>query len=227
MATTLTRSRPFLRNWPGSQASSPGISASARAGVVTLTERVESYTQKHAAEMAAGRAVGVKAIAEAIVITLPLETRRADKALATAAIDWPAWDVSVQSDALKVRVVDRWNSLTRASRLVLPEGGRRAGFAARARCHRCFQRINDQVPHRHVRHQRRHHPCPGSFVVLRCQDDLRRRGSGQVRLTGTVHSQHDRQIGAIAAWAAPGEVTTITISPPFGSCRLARHVIEE
>jgi hypothetical protein len=48
-----------------------------------------------------------------------------------------------------------------------------------------------------------------------------------VRLTGTVHSQHEWRIGAIAAWAAPDEVTTITISPPFGSCRLARHVIEE
>jgi hypothetical protein len=223
----MTCSRPFLRNWPGGQASSPGISVSARAGVVTLTDRVESYPQKHAAEMATGRVVGVKAIAEAIVITLPLETRRPDEELATAAIDWPAWDVSVQSDAVKVRVVDGWNTLTRASRLVLPEGGRRAGLAARVRRHRRFQRSNDQVPHRHARHQRRHHPCPESFVVLRCQDDLRRRGSGQVRLAGTVHSQHDRQIGATAAWAAPGVVASITISPPFRSRRLPRRVTEE
>jgi hypothetical protein len=48
-----------------------------------------------------------------------------------------------------------------------------------------------------------------------------------VRLTGTVHPQHEWRISAIAGWAGPGEFTTITISPPFGPCRLARHVIQE
>jgi osmotically-inducible protein OsmY len=112
MATTMTRSRPFLRNWPGSQASSPGISVSARAGIVTLPGRVESYPQKQAAEMATGRVTSVKAIAEAIVVTLPLETRRTDEELATAAIGWPAGDVSVLSDAIKARVADGWTTLT-------------------------------------------------------------------------------------------------------------------
>jgi hypothetical protein len=76
----------------------------ARAGVVTLAGRVESYPQKHAAEISTGRVVGVKAIAEAIVITLPLETKRADEELATAAIGWPAWDVSVPGDTVKARI---------------------------------------------------------------------------------------------------------------------------
>ncbi len=76
----------------------------ARAGVVTLAGRVESYPQQQAAEMATGRVTGVKAIAEAIVVTLPLEIRRTDEELATAAIGWPAWDVSVPGDTVKARI---------------------------------------------------------------------------------------------------------------------------
>jgi osmotically-inducible protein OsmY len=85
---------------------------SARGDVVTVPPRVESYPQQQAAEMATGRVTGGKATAEAIVVTLPLETRRTDEELATAAIGWPAWDVSVLSDAIKARVADKWTTLT-------------------------------------------------------------------------------------------------------------------
>jgi osmotically-inducible protein OsmY len=50
------------------------IGVTANAGIVTLTGHVHSYPEKHAAESAARRVKGVKAIAEEIVVALPFET---------------------------------------------------------------------------------------------------------------------------------------------------------
>jgi hypothetical protein len=54
------------------------IGVTANKGVVTLTGYVTSYAEKAAAERAARRVKGVKAIAEEIEVRLPSDTKRAD-----------------------------------------------------------------------------------------------------------------------------------------------------
>jgi len=61
------------------------IGVTANAGVVTLTGHVEDYMQKHAAETAAGRVKGVKAVAEELEVKLPFDVKRGDEAIAAAA----------------------------------------------------------------------------------------------------------------------------------------------
>ncbi len=63
------------------------IGVTAENGTVTLTGHVQSYSQKHAAEMPTGRVKGVKSIAEEIEVRLPFEIKRDDADIATAAID--------------------------------------------------------------------------------------------------------------------------------------------
>ena len=70
------------------------IGVTANAGVVSLTGHVESFVEKHAAEMAARRVRGVKAVAEEIEVRLPFEAKRGDDDIAAAAIERLAWDVS-------------------------------------------------------------------------------------------------------------------------------------
>jgi len=55
------------------------IGVTANAGVVTLTGHVDDYMQKHAAETAAGRVKGVRAVAEELEVKLPYEVKRGDE----------------------------------------------------------------------------------------------------------------------------------------------------
>ena len=88
------------------------IGVAAREGVVTLSGHVESYAEKHAAEMAAHRVKGVKAVAEEIEVKLPFDIERGDEDIAAAAIERLAWDSSVPRDAVKVRVEKGWVTLS-------------------------------------------------------------------------------------------------------------------
>ncbi len=58
------------------------IGVAADAGVVTLSGHVANYAQKQAAETAARRVKGVKAVAEEIQVRLPFDVRRTDDEIA-------------------------------------------------------------------------------------------------------------------------------------------------
>ncbi len=88
------------------------IGVAASAGVVTLTGHVRNYAEKHAVETAAARVKGVKAVAEELEIRLDAGTSRGDDAIAAAAVDRLAWDVSVPYDSVKVKVEKGWLTLS-------------------------------------------------------------------------------------------------------------------
>jgi osmotically-inducible protein OsmY len=75
-------------------------------GVVMLSGHVDSYIKKWAAERAAARVFGVKAVAEEIQVRLPGSLKRSDEALARAASDILEWNVAVPRDRVKVQVQD-------------------------------------------------------------------------------------------------------------------------
>jgi osmotically-inducible protein OsmY len=88
------------------------IGVGVKDGVVTLTGVVDSYGKKWAAERAARRVFGVKAVGEDIKVSLPSSYKRADEditRLATNVLDWNVW---VPRDRVKVRVQDGWITLT-------------------------------------------------------------------------------------------------------------------
>ena len=103
------------------------IGVAANAGVVTLTGHVQSLPQKVAAERAAARVKGVKAVAEDIEVKLPYDIRRGDEDIAGAAVERLAWDASVPHDAVEIRVEKRMDHAERRSRLAVPEGSCGAG----------------------------------------------------------------------------------------------------
>jgi len=88
------------------------IGVSAHDGVVTLNGHVQNFSQKLAAEKAAARVKGVKAVAEEIEVKLPFDIKRGDEDIASAAIERLAWDSSVPRDAVKVRVEKGWVTLS-------------------------------------------------------------------------------------------------------------------
>jgi osmotically-inducible protein OsmY len=77
-------------------------------GVVTLTGTVDSYAKRWAAEDAAHRVRGVKAVANDIEVRLSGADERTDKDIAAAAVRALEWDAFVPIDRLDVTVANGW-----------------------------------------------------------------------------------------------------------------------
>ncbi|MER3486552.1 MAG: ornithine aminotransferase, partial [Chloroflexota bacterium] len=78
-------------------------------GVVTLTGTVDSYTKKWAAERAALRVAGVRAVANDIVVKSP--TTRTDTDIAKAVADALEANSLVPKSRIKVTVKHGWVTL--------------------------------------------------------------------------------------------------------------------
>jgi osmotically-inducible protein OsmY len=85
------------------------IGVSVKDGVVALTGWVDSYLKKWAAEDAALRVAGVKAVANDIEVKLLSE--RTDADIAEAAIRALQWDAVVPADKIQVTVSKGWVTL--------------------------------------------------------------------------------------------------------------------
>jgi osmotically-inducible protein OsmY len=192
-------------NWEPS-VTAAHIGVAANAGVVTLTGHVESFAQKHAAEAAVRRVKGVKAIAEEIEVRLPYETKRSDEEIAGAAIGRFEWDVSIPRDTIKVTVDNGWVTLTGEVDWHYQKDAAsmdvRVLFGVRGVSNQITIKpvVNtSNISHDIVHALRRSWLFDPKAISVSAQ-------GGTVRLTGTVHSWHDRQVAAATAWAAPGAI---------------------
>jgi osmotically-inducible protein OsmY len=190
-------------NWePSITAGHIGVTASA--GVVTLSGHVDNYAAKHAAETAARRVKGVKAVAEEIEVRLPFDTRRTDEDIAAAAIERLSWNVSVPKDSVQVKVekgwvtlsgqVDWWFQKEAAEHDIRPLHGvvgvsNQTSIKPRVNT----ASLSDDITHALHR----------SWFFDPEAVHVRATG-GKVVLSGTVHSMHERQVAAQTAWSAPG-----------------------
>jgi len=77
-------------------------------GVVTLSGEVDSYAKKMAAEKAAKRVSGVKAVAEDIIVKYSSSLDKSDTDIAKAAVDALKWHSSVPNDTVMVKVENGW-----------------------------------------------------------------------------------------------------------------------
>ncbi len=80
-------------------------------GVVTLTGWVDSYQKKWAAEEAAHRVRGVKAVANDIEVRQPASAERTDHDSAAAAVRALEWDALLPTDKIQVTVSKGWVTL--------------------------------------------------------------------------------------------------------------------
>ena len=80
------------------------IGVAVKDGVVTLTGWVDSYAKKLAAERAAHRVRGVKAVANEIEVLLPSSAERTDADIALEASRELAWEALVPADQIEVTV---------------------------------------------------------------------------------------------------------------------------
>jgi osmotically-inducible protein OsmY len=87
------------------------IGVAVKDGVVTLSGHVVSHAEKVAAEHAAARVRGVKAIVSELEVKLSDSGQPTDEEITQAAIHALAWNTLVPADRIKVRVERGWITL--------------------------------------------------------------------------------------------------------------------
>jgi osmotically-inducible protein OsmY len=87
------------------------IGVAVKDGVVTLTGWVDSFTKRWAAEEAAYRVRGVKAVANDIEVRLPGSAERTDAEIAEAAARALEWDAFISPERVHVTVSKGWVTL--------------------------------------------------------------------------------------------------------------------
>ena len=180
------------------------IGVGVNAGVVTLTGFVSSYSEKLAAERAARRVKGVKAIAEEIEIRLPSDKKVADDEIAGRAVDILKWRVGFPANRISVKVekgivtltgdVD-WRYQKSEAEAVVHNLAGVAGVANLIRVNSAVQ-----VPEVKEKIQKAlHRSADLDASRITVQID-----GGKVVLGGKVHASYERDIAERAAWSAPG-----------------------
>jgi len=180
------------------------IGVGVNAGVVTLTGFVSSYSEKLAAERAARRVRGVKAIAEEIEIRLPSDKKVADDEIAGRAVDILKWRVGFPANRINVKVekgivtltgdVD-WRFQKSEAEAVVHNLTGVAGVANLIRVNSAVQ-----VPEVKEKIQKAlHRSADLDASRITVQTD-----GGKVVLGGKVHASYERDIAERAAWSAPG-----------------------
>jgi osmotically-inducible protein OsmY len=179
------------------------IGVAANDGVVTLTGHVASYMEKHAAEMAASRVKGVKAIAEDIEIKLAGNMRRTDDQIAGAAVEAFAWDVSIPKDKIKVKVEKGWITVSGEvdwhyqKDAVAHDIRRLYGVVGVTNLIAIKPQARPADVHEKIMvalHRSWFDPAHISVSVE----------GGVVQLDGGVRNWHERQLAETAAWGTPG-----------------------
>jgi osmotically-inducible protein OsmY len=191
-------------NWEPSLKNPASIGVRVKDGIVTLTGQVETYAEKLAAERAAARVSGVKAVANELEVQLAKSGERTDEDIARAAANALDWTSGIPRDQIKVTVDKGWITLKGA---VDWEYQRAAAEDAVKHLEGVKGIINlievrpsasktvlkksiEEALKRHaeIEAQRIHVEVIGSKVILR----------------GTVYSWFEKQEAERVAWQAPG-----------------------
>lgn len=88
------------------------VAVAVKDGVVTLAGTVDTFAQRYAAERAAARVKGVRAIANELMVKLSRTTERSDSEIAHSALNALKLDIEVPDPRIQVKVANGWITLT-------------------------------------------------------------------------------------------------------------------
>lgn len=173
-------------------------------GVVTLTGHVSTYVQKLAAEHAAKRVKGVRAIAQEIEVRLPTQEKRSDDQIAERIVQLQDWDSLIPEKRVQVKVEKGWVTLSGEvawqyqKRAAESDAGKITGVRGVTN----LMIVKPPVATVDVRSKieaafRRNAQIESSGITITTE-------GSKVVLGGRVKAWHERELAERAAWSAPG-----------------------
>lgn len=187
---------------PAVKATDIGVEVSDR--IVTLSGHPSSYAEKVAAEKAAHRVAGVKAVVVEMNVRLLGDDVRTDEDIANAVRSVLRWTVGLREDDVKVQVEKGWVTLSGEV-----EWAYQSHIANRAVSQmRGVTGVSNRIDVRGdvdsedigtniAKAMQRHAERETKHIQIKVQD-------GTVTLSGKVGSYAERQVARGAAWSAPG-----------------------
>ena len=173
-------------------------------GVVTLSGHVDKYAEKWAAERAAQKVTGVKALAVELDVALPGASNRSDADIARTAENVLEWTTNWPKDHVKVMVEKGWVTITG---MVDYEYQRQLASSS-VRHLMGVTGVSNQITIKSK--------LTSSTVKSDIEAALKRRAltdaqeimvtvnGGRVTLTGVVHSWSERDMVSDSVWNTPG-----------------------
>ncbi len=184
------------------------VGVSVSDGVVTLTGHLDTYAEKIAAQRAAQRVSGVKAIAVELDVKVTGPHKRTDTEIAAAAEHAIEWNTMVPADRVQITVQHGWVTLNGE----LDWDYQRRSVERMVRPLMGVTGVTDNI-------QLKQQPSPADLTAT-IQGALTRQAlreakridisiqNGAVTLRGPVHSWAERSAVEGAVWSAPG-VTSV------------------
>lgn len=185
------------------------IGVAVKNGIVTLSGIVDAWSKKIAAEDAAKKIAGVKAIAEDIQVGISPSFRKTDAEIAEAVVLSLRWNTTIPDEKIKIRVEDgvvsldgevEWNYQCIAAESAIEKltGVRRINN---------YIKIKPSIKPNNVKQK-----ITAAFIRSATIDSGKIRvetDDGKITLNGTVRSFAEREDAEKAAWSAPGVTSVV------------------
>jgi len=180
------------------------IGVGVKDGIVTLSGLVDNHAVKRAAERAAARVPGVKAVSSQLEVDRVGLRARTDADIAWGAANTLSWNAVIPADRVRIEVSDRWVTLdgsvdwrfqSMAAETAIAELADVAGVTN-------MITVGPAVPADEVKHEvetalNQNSKALGRRVVVETHGDC-------VTLWGSVATQKQREAAEQAAWSATG-----------------------
>lgn len=183
------------------------IGVIAEKGVVTLSGHVSTYAEKVAAERAALRVRGVRAIAQNIEVRYPEDKKTSDDEIAQRALKVLSWHAFIPDDAVKVKVQNgfvalsgtvNWQYQRSAAESAVRKLGGVVGVLNEIVLHPGSIVQRSEVEGRIKAAFKRNAELEGNAIHVSVPD------GHTVRLEGRIHAWNERGLAEQAAWSIPG-----------------------
>jgi osmotically-inducible protein OsmY len=180
------------------------IGVTVRGGFVTLTGHVKSYAEKYAAERAAGRVTGVRAIADEMEVRNLSSVDHSDAELAGRAFDVISWDLSVPKNRVKVKSESGWVTLEGDVDWRFQKQAAEADIRNLPGVMGVSNAIEIKPKARVCDVEKQIKAAFRRNAEFEAENIVVTADGRTVTLTGQVGSYHERTLAADTAWSAPG-----------------------